>query len=47
MIDGGIEAVTGGGIVMGSSYNKKSNHHQRTEKAKPEKQPNRGTGDGG
>jgi hypothetical protein len=47
MIDGGTGAVTGGGIVMGGSYDQKSNHHQCTEKTKPEKQPNRGTGDGG
>ena len=36
--------MTGGGIVVGSFHNQKSNHHQRTEKAKPEKQSNRGTG---
>jgi hypothetical protein len=44
MIHGGIEAVTAGGIVIGSFYNQKSNRHQRTENAKPEKQRNGGTG---
>jgi hypothetical protein len=36
--------VTGSGIVAGSFHSQKSNHHQRTEKAKPEKRPDRGTG---
>jgi hypothetical protein len=40
-----IEGAVDGCIVMRGSYHQKAHHHQRTEHAKPEKQPHRGTRD--